>query len=98
MALHGGITEKWLIILLRSEAFVALGLKMLKSYADRDEDDVYTLEKIMITVLSVIVSFMLTYWFVYPEWLDYQGWALFWRSALIGVVTLLGEKLAMSNN
>ncbi|PID50445.1 MAG: hypothetical protein CR991_01580 [Proteobacteria bacterium] len=40
MALHGGITEKWLIILLRSEASVALGVRMLENYVDRNEDKV----------------------------------------------------------
>ncbi len=72
------------IILLRSEASVALGVRMLRSYKERGEGDVSKLEKIIITVLSVIVSFLVAYWLAHLVLLDYQGWALFWCSALIG--------------
>jgi hypothetical protein len=78
------------ILLLRSEASIKRGLDLLGKSIDEREPTIH--EIWLIGLISFIVSASLCYWlvdYIAQYWLfKFSGWELFWRSALIGVVSL----------
>ncbi|MCK5727461.1 MAG: hypothetical protein KAH22_11635, partial [Thiotrichaceae bacterium] len=74
------------LILLRSEASVERGLELLKNYNDKDSGRFSTIEKAIIIAFSSLASFAISYYLATTWLTDYQGWELFWRSAIVGSI------------
>jgi hypothetical protein len=85
------------LLLLRSKASIARGVKWFTAYIDERLDPfenmtrgetLHTWRFWEIVGLSALASATLFYWFARFWLVDYEGWSLFWRSAIVGWLSL----------
>ncbi len=77
------------ILLMRSEESIALGVKLLRKYWKSDAKEMSRRVKIIIFLVTALVTGIASY-FLVAYWLtDYISWSLFWRAAVLGVVAVI---------
>lgn len=82
------------LLLLRSEVSIQRGLELLKGMSSSNSKEIRSKQAWTISITVAIIGFALTLWasvWLVQTWLTgHGGWALFWRSWIIGAVVLTG--------
>ncbi|MCP4182482.1 MAG: hypothetical protein GY761_04095 [Hyphomicrobiales bacterium] len=83
------------LVLLRSDESVALGVEMFSRYHGADELSLHSVKGVLAIVVATLAaggaSWLVSEWFL----VGHEGWPLFWRSMLIGVLAMnVGMALA----
>lgn len=72
------------ILLLRSKESIAFGVELLRSYWKFNQREILRRDKIIIFLAATLIAGIASYWLAMYWLVDYVGWSLFWRSAVLG--------------
>ena len=81
------------LLLLRSDQSVRMGVEMLRHYHNLNQQTISKKHLWIVVVASILFSGLFDYWVLSTpanQWLvEHTGWALGWRSALVGAVEVV---------
>lgn len=83
------------ILLLRSEKSIAHGIQLLRTYWEAGEKEISRRDKIIIFLITILITGLVSYWLI-TYWLTgYIGWPLFWRATVLGSAAVISTVMVI---